>query len=82
MLSYVLERAKAPRFMGNMLQKPSFLMKPWSNDSANSNERVARQGDRIAHKEQNMNYAVYCFFFIFYVCVFEKVTPFIHTLLS
>ena len=41
---YILERKLADKFPGNMLQRPSLLIRPWSIQSTDNFQQVAQQG--------------------------------------
>eukprot|EP01084_Bolivina_argentea_P004869 9209_1 len=47
---YVLERVSAKKYIGNMLAKPTLLLRPWSSRSTKTKTQDAAKGDKIEHK--------------------------------
>eukprot|EP01083_Nonionella_stella_P048097 128807_1 len=52
---YVLERATADKFVGNLLKQPSLLLKPWSAQSTKTKMQEAAKGDAVEHKVYHKN---------------------------
>ncbi|ETO22125.1 hypothetical protein RFI_15080, partial [Reticulomyxa filosa] len=47
---YVLERANAHKYIGNNLQKPSLLIRPFSDKATKTETQDAKKGEKIEHK--------------------------------
>lgn len=48
---YILDRQLAEKYPGNMLERPSLLLNPWSTQATENRMQVANQGDAFADAE-------------------------------
>lgn len=47
---YIIERRYAPKFPGNMLERPSWLLNPWAVRDTQTDQRDAEEGDEFGDK--------------------------------